>query len=95
MGITKALYLLEQIRKDELTQDNKIIKVRIVLAKHTTRAVLVNARVAILKVKARLPKSQVVEPDPIALKLVKVGDELTLHIPLWLAKSNNLTSIRR
>ena len=87
--------MLEQIRKDELIQDTKIVKVRIVLAKHTARALLANARVAILKIKAWLPKSQVVEPDPIALNLVKVGEELTIHIPLWLARSNNLTSERR
>ena len=94
MGAVKALYVLEQIRVDELVQDNKTVRVKVQLVNPTARAVLVYVTVKRTIVDAWLPKSQIIEPDPIALKLAKIGDVLVLLIPFWLAKSKGLTHER-
>lgn len=91
MGLTKNFYTLEQIRKDDLLEDAKIVKVNVELIRHTARAILVYAKIVMVKVRPWIPKSQIVEPDPIALNMVQSGDELELIIPLWLAKSKSLT----
>lgn len=91
MGITKNYYTLEQIRKDDLLEDTKIAETTVELICHSAKAILVHAKIVFVKVKSWLPKSQIIEPDPIALSMVQSGDELTLVIPLWLARSNSLT----
>ncbi len=91
MGLTKNDYTLEQIRKDDLLEDARIVKVKVELIRHSAKAILVYAKIVLVKVKPWIPKSQIVEPDPIALNMVQRGDKLTLIIPFWLAKKNNLT----
>lgn len=91
MGLTKSFFTLEQIRKDNLTQDTKTVETKAKFVRSTNRAILIFVKVVMVKAKVWLPKSQIVEPDPVALNVVKEGDEVVLIIPLWLAKSNNLT----
>lgn len=91
MGIAKHFFTLEQIRKDNLTCDTKIIEVKVKFVRPTNRAILVSIKVVMIKAKVWIPKSQIVEPDPVALNKVKEGDKLVLIIPFWLAKANGLT----
>ncbi len=95
MGATKRLFIQEQLRRDALIEDTKIVEVNATLLKHSRRAILIQVLVVVLKVKVWIPKSQIVSPDPIRLELIEPGDELQLYVPLWLAKTNNLTSQRR
>ena len=90
MGASKRFYTLEQMRKDDLLEDARIAEVTVELIRHSAKAILVYAKIVLIKVTPWLPKSQIIEPDPIALNIAKGGDELTLVVPLWLAQKNNL-----
>ena len=88
MGTEKELYTQEQIRRDHLLEDTEMVESKATLITSTDRAILVyQGRYSINK---WLPKSQILEPDPIALAEAKWGEELNLIIPLWLARSNTL-----
>jgi len=90
MGIAKSFYTEELIRRDTLIEDNKMVKVDTTLLKHTARAILVPVKVAVVKSKAWIPKSQILDPDPIELNAIEPKSELTMIISLWLAKKNSL-----
>lgn len=90
MGAMKRLYVEEQMRRDELTEDTKMVEVSTKLLRHTIRAIMISMKVAMVHIKPWIPKSQILEPDRIALNRIEPGDALTMIIPLWLAKSNGL-----
>jgi len=91
MGFTKSLYTLEQIRRDDIIKDSPIGEISGVLVRSTTRALLMLIKVVMVKIKVWLPKSQVIVPEPAVLNEAIAGDELTLLVPSWLAKTNKLT----
>lgn len=96
MGLTKSFYTLEQIRRDNLSENSEMVTVKVKLLRHTQKAILTQSKIVVSRIVSTkatpwLPKSQVLEPDPIALNLVKTDEELVLIIPLWLAKTNGLT----
>lgn len=88
MGTEKEFYTLEQIRRDHLLEDTEMVRIKAEFITFTDLAILVCQ--GSFGISKWLPKSQVLEPDPIALKLAESGDELALIIPLWLARSNKL-----
>lgn len=88
MGIVKEPYTLEQIRRDHLLEDTEMVRLKVEFITFTDLAILVCQ--GSFGISRWIPKSQILEPDPVALKLAKGGDELALIIPLWLARSNKL-----
>ena len=93
MGANKEFYTQEQIRRDHLLEDTEMVESKATLITSTDRAILVyQGRYGINK---WLPKSQILEPDPIALAKAKLGEELSMIIPLWLARSNRLSYKRQ
>ena len=93
MGTEKELYTLELIRRDHLLEDTEMVKLKVEFIRPTDRAILVcQGSYGISK---WLPKSQILEPDPIALAEAETGEELDMVIPLWLARSNKLNYERQ
>ena len=90
MGATKALFTLEQIRIDDILEDTKMTTVKGAFIRSTPKAILIAVKIVMIKTNVWLPKSKIVNPDPIELGMAEVGDELQLRVPLWLAKANGL-----
>lgn len=88
MGIVKEFYTLEQIRKDLLLESAEMGEVKVTFVAPTDRAILIHQ--GSYGISKCLPKSQIFEPDPIALNKTESGEELVLVIPLWLIRSNKL-----
>ena len=95
MGAVKELYIQEQDRVSELTQDNKVVITKVEMIEHRELAFSVFAKVAGINVAVWLPKSQIVSPDPVALDRARLGDSLTLTMPLWLVKKKRLSYTER
>lgn len=90
MGATKRLYVEEQMRRDVLIEDTKMVEVSTKLTRHSNRAIMISLKVSMVHIKPWIPKSQILEPDHIALDRIEPESALTMIIPLWLAKSNGL-----
>lgn len=95
MGAVKELYIQEQNRVSELTQDNKAVIVKAEMVEHRELAFSAFAEVAGINVVVWFSKSQVVNPDPITLNRARLGDSLTLTIPLWIVKKKRLSYTER
>ena len=88
MGTEKEFYTQEQIRRDHLLEDTEMVESKATLVTSTDRAILVYQ--GSYGTSKWLPKSQILEPDPVALAKAESGEELNMVIPLWLARSNKL-----